>query len=439
MIIDEKSLSDVQRLHHLFSCLKGNALTTIKHLTVTSENFTVAWNLLASNFKSERRLINSYLNRLFTLPNVTTKSATELRALQSKLIATIAALKNLSRPVDHWSDIFVYLVTQKLDKSTREAWEIKLGTTVAYPTFTELSKFLESRIRALDALAPSAPNSDKDKQGDKSTAKPKQKAITSHAANATKLTCPVCDANYLLYLCPAFIEKTPTQRYETIRKFKRCLNCLSLKHPVKECPSTRSCRECQKKHHKLLHFADASKPASQTASSLASTTTSTPSTDVSSHFVTKAISACHIILATARVRVYSPHGRCQWARALIDQGSASSFITENLVQTLRLPKIHTTVKVTGIGDTRTSVRYAAHLTISPNNANVPVYTTTALILKSLTRYISHRIDMQNQWWHLNGLTLADPDPAGSNSIEIIIGADLFGSLILEGIRQGCHQ
>jgi len=101
MIIDKKSLSDVQRLHHLFSCLKGEALTTIEHLTVTSENFTVAWNILASNFENERRLINSYLNRLFTLPNVTTKSATELRALQSKLTATIAALKNLSRPVDH--------------------------------------------------------------------------------------------------------------------------------------------------------------------------------------------------------------------------------------------------------------------------------------------------------------------------------------------------
>ncbi|KYM96858.1 PREDICTED: uncharacterized protein LOC108778993 [Cyphomyrmex costatus] len=122
--------------------------------------------------------------------------------------------------------------------------------------------------------------------------------------------------------------------------------------------------------------------------------------------------------------------------ALIDQGSASSFVTENLVQSLRLPKLNTAVKVIGIGETQTSVRHAAHLTITPSNADAPVYTTTALILKSLTRYLPNRLDIQMQWSHLNGLSIADPDPAGSDPIEIIIGADLFGSFILYGVRKG---
>ncbi|XP_029161713.1 uncharacterized protein LOC114933355 [Nylanderia fulva] len=130
------------------------------------------------------------------------------------------------------------------------------------------------------------------------------------------------------------------------------------------------------------------------------------------------------------------HGRFQWARALIDQGSVSSFITENLVQSLRLPKLNTAVRVTGIGETQTSVRHAVHLTITPSNADTPVYRTTALILKSLTRYLPNRLDIPEQWPHLNGLSLADPDPAGSDPIEIIIGADLFGSLILDGVRKG---
>lgn len=261
LIIEEKSLSNVQKLHHLFSCLKGEALTAIEHLTVTSDNFPVAWKTLSTNFENKRRLINAYIHRLFTLPNVTAKSVTELRALQSKLSAAIAALKNLSRPVEHWSDIFVYLVTQKLDKSTREAWELKLGKTVAYPSFNEISEFLEARIRALDALVPNEPTSDK--QSDKSNTKSKQRAIPSHTTNATKLSCPVCDSNHLLYQCSAFLTKTPTQRYEIIRNGKRCLNCLSSKHQAKECTSAHSCKECQKKHHTLLHFNDVPKPAVQ--------------------------------------------------------------------------------------------------------------------------------------------------------------------------------
>ncbi|XP_029178147.1 uncharacterized protein LOC114945957 [Nylanderia fulva] len=205
MIIEEKSLSNVQKLHHLFSCLKGEALTAIKHLTITSDNFAVAWTILSSNFENERRLINSYIHRLFTLPNVTAKSATELRALQSKLTAAIAALKNLSRPVEHWSDIFVYIITQRLDKSSREAWELKLGKTTVYPTFDEISAFLDSRIRALNALVPIA--STLDKQSDKSNAKLKQRAVTLHTTSATKLSCPVCESNHLLYQCTAFLGK----------------------------------------------------------------------------------------------------------------------------------------------------------------------------------------------------------------------------------------
>ncbi|XP_011858859.1 PREDICTED: uncharacterized protein LOC105556383 [Vollenhovia emeryi] len=433
MIIEEKSLSIVQKLHHLFSCLKGDALTAIEHLTVTSDNFKVAWTTLSSNFENERRLINAYIHRLFTLPNVTAKSATELRALQNQLTAAIAALKNLSRPVDRWSDIFVYLATQKLDKSSREAWEIKLGKTLAYPTFAEISAFLDSRIRALDALVPIAPTSDK--QSDKSTAKSKHRATASHTTSATKLPCPVCDSNHLLYQCSAFLAKTPTQRYEIIRNGKRCLNCLSSKHQAKECTSTRSCKECHKKHHTLLHFSDAPKSAVHASPLPAATTPIASTTDISSHIVAKARPAHQILLATARVRVHSTHGRSQWARALIDQGSATSFITENLVQSLR-PKLKTAVKVTGIGETQTSVRHAANLTITPSNADAPVYSTPALILRSLTQYSPNRLDIQTQWPHLTGLTLADPDPAGSDSIEIIIGADLFGSLILDGLRKG---
>jgi len=100
MIIDEASLSNVQKLHHLFSSLRGVALTAIEHLTVTSDNFPVAWTILSSNFENERRLINAYIHRLFTLPNVTMKSAHELRALREKANSAIAALRNLDRPVD---------------------------------------------------------------------------------------------------------------------------------------------------------------------------------------------------------------------------------------------------------------------------------------------------------------------------------------------------
>lgn len=129
MIISEACLSNVQRLHHLFSCLKGDASAAIDHLAVTSENFIVAWEMLSSRYENKRRLISTHLNKLFTLPTVTAKSAQELKALRDRLNSAITALKNLKRPVDQWSDILVFLLTQKFDKFSREAWELKLGAS----------------------------------------------------------------------------------------------------------------------------------------------------------------------------------------------------------------------------------------------------------------------------------------------------------------------
>lgn len=229
----ESSLSNVQRLHHLFSCLKGETSAAVEHIQLTSDNFTVAWQILSSRYENKRRLINTHLNKLFTLLSVNQKSAQDLRTLRDTVNSAIAALKNLEHPVQQWSDILVFLVTQKLDKSSREAWEIKVGNTMEYPAYIDLDAFLEPRIRALDSILPLAT----DKATDSAAkTKSKLKAITSHNATATKVSCPVCAAQHLLYQCSEFSDKTPVQRSELVRKFKRCINCFSLKHQAKDCP-----------------------------------------------------------------------------------------------------------------------------------------------------------------------------------------------------------
>lgn len=143
-----------------------------------------------------------------------------------------------------------------------------------------------------------------------------------------------------------------------------------------------------------------------------------------------------ILLATARVRVYSVHGRFARIRALIDQGSVALLITKNLAQRLRTPRYRNAVCVTGIGETQTAVRQAAKITVTPIGSDSPAVSTTALILKSLTRYVSNQCGSAYKWPHLDDLPLADPDPMAPDPIDLIIGADLYGALILDGVRKG---
>lgn len=133
-----------------------------------------------------------------------------------------------------------------------------------------------------------------------------------------------------------------------------------------------------------------------------------------------------MLLATARIRVYSPQGRFAHARALIDQGSAATLISENLAQLLRLPRIKQNICVTGIGEAQSYARHTACIRVNPADWAEPAYSTTAIVLHSLTRYAPQCIFRTKNWPHVADLTLADSDPMSAESIDIIIGADLYG-------------
>ena len=62
------------------------------------------------------------------------------RSLQTN--KAIQALNNLGCATEHWNDYLVFLIAQKLDKSSRKAWELKLGDTVDYSRTWSISRIL---------------------------------------------------------------------------------------------------------------------------------------------------------------------------------------------------------------------------------------------------------------------------------------------------------
>ncbi|XP_071568475.1 uncharacterized protein [Temnothorax nylanderi] len=143
-----------------------------------------------------------------------------------------------------------------------------------------------------------------------------------------------------------------------------------------------------------------------------------------------------VLLATARVRVYSPQGRFVYVRALLDQGSVATLISENIAQRLRLAKVKQTTRITGIGESQSLSHSAAHICVTASFGDKPAFSTTAYIVTSLSKYAPNRVQSTSQWAHISELTLADRNPMSSDPIDVIIGADLYGLLILDGVRKG---
>ena len=119
-------------------------------------------------------------------------SLAALKFIRNILTERIAALENLGRfqsltvapenrnQLDGVSEMSVFLVSSKLDANTRLAWELQLGNTTEYPHFPILLKFIDSRIRAMEAVQRNDEN------------EPKFGPVRSHVVSDGN-RCPLCD------------------------------------------------------------------------------------------------------------------------------------------------------------------------------------------------------------------------------------------------------
>lgn len=62
------------------------------------------------------------------------------------------------------------------------------------------------------------------------------------------------------------------------------------------------------------------------------------------------------------------------------------------------------------------------------------YSTAAVILNTLTSYTPTRVANIDDLLHLADLSWVDPDPTSSDTIQMIIGADLYHDLTLDERR-----
>ncbi|XP_070170737.1 uncharacterized protein [Polyergus mexicanus] len=116
----------------------------------------------------------------------------------------------------------------------------------------------------------------------------------------------------------------------------------------------------------------------------------------------------NVLLATAWVILRTIEGRKFKVRALLDQGSAVSFISESLCQTMHTKRSRASLHVQCFGER---------------------YSGVAKSQVSLT--------LESYYWpHLRKLSLADPDPFSNHPIHLLIGSDLYGSLLKQKVKHG---
>ena len=62
---------------------------------------------------------------------------------------------------------------------------------------------------------------------------------------------------------------------------------------------------------------------------------------------------------------------------------------------------------------------------------------SAIVVPHVTQHLPVQpVHLKSSWSHLSGLRLADPDFSWPGKIDILLGVDLYASVILQGRRSG---
>ncbi|KAI5638044.1 putative peptidase (DUF1758) domain-containing protein [Phthorimaea operculella] len=391
-------------------------------------------------------------------------SAKSLRFLIDHVSKHLRALKTLGEPTESWDTLIIHLISAKLDSSTSFKWEEHKCSIKGSPKLQDFFKFLKGRAdifeslqnnkterqvntKSNNSLYSSQPNnknakfsynsnpiSTNEKSQPKYFApeKPLTKCFAVMASNASSLACVLCNGSHRLYDCASFLAKSVEDRTAEAMRLKLCLVCLRSGHTSRQCKlGTCPISDCQSRHNRLLH-----KDSSVTANTSNVNTTTTYETEFAQESETEDSSVTMTVyanknnlLSTALVKVYNPNSNeYTTVRALLDAGSQSCLISEDLKNKLQLVPQATRVGIVGIGNVKSShATQRCNLKIISHN-NKYETELECLVVPCVSTVPNRTFDVE----HLKiptDLKLADPNFNVAAPADILIGVDVFWNLI----------
>ncbi|GBN29372.1 hypothetical protein AVEN_57692-1, partial [Araneus ventricosus] len=432
LINDNPNLTENQKCYYLRSCLRNEA----KSIETSEDNYQSLLKALEERFENKRIIVDTHIKNIINHEKIVHESAKDLRKLLDNIHKNLRALKVLKYDRNDLSNVLlINIILQKLDRETRKQFELSLVDNEV-PDFNEFLEFLERRYQILNAIGRNVPF--KSKHSDAHEQMNKTKSLFVKSSNFSK-SCILCkDDSHSLHKCDQFLHLSPQKRYETVRENHLCLNCLGF-HKVTQCKSKHSCFHCKARHHSLLHrpqlhiVNDDSSPTLNTSSTPADATPDTSSlsnaSPLTSCFVTQ---KKRVILATSFVYVLDKSGSIRKGRALLDSGSMCNLMASDFANTLGLKKEKINIPVSGISDTAFNAKRKSTGTILNSDGSFSA-TLDFLVIPKITDLMpSTSIDLE-EIKIPSYVKLADPNFYSPAKVDLLIGAELFFS-ILKGNR-----
>ncbi|XP_025407331.1 uncharacterized protein LOC112681281 [Sipha flava] len=442
MVDMRTNISTIDKFYYLIGCLRENALDAISGIPISGDNYELAWSTLTARFDRPRLVAHSLINKLLSAPKASSESLVELNNFLVMFDEGVSVLESMRIP--NLGDFFLFSVASRcLPAQSIKLFETQLGD--GFPTMRELLTFIKSRINVLECvprdLIQKSTKAVPQKRSPFASVgfsnfkqKPHSSFVTNMTASKPTDTCKVCKGSHNVSTCRKFGTWTAAARHKWVRDNKFCFRCLRGGHWAPDCKSIVPCDKCTRRHHPLLHPDDTVNSDTRdnpTAHGQQTQNDHDPQTSLVGHGDQNAHS---VILGTALVHIRDCGGTLHTVRALVDSASQISAITAACSSRLGLPVTRWTAPVSGLSGTSVqNVQGLVKCHVQPKFAVEPVLKFDAWVFPTITSNMPGQLIAETIQKKYSNLALADPSFTVPNTVDLLLGADLFAR-VMDGKR-----
>ena len=269
--IDTAPVTVEYKLLQMPQYLAGEALYAIDSLGHSAPAYEAAKERLERKFGGKRRQVLIYFEDLGNFPKIRDGNAKDLEQFADLLDSAVISLHEAGKHTE-LGDGFLYVTLQrKLPQSmlaSYHCWVYENNISESVITLkTRVVQESEFQTIANETIhgftCPSADIQTKryiSNYDESRTFFGETGAIWSLQK---QILCRLCGANYCIWQCQKYLQKSVPERWNFAKQFRLCYRCLMEGHLGKLCPKSRQCgqNECQKLHHPLLHKTDNLSPS----------------------------------------------------------------------------------------------------------------------------------------------------------------------------------
>lgn len=404
--VNRTRLSDLEKLILLKQKLYKDALREVMALEDSNANYLEAWNILDANFLNERMLVEELFTPLFKLKTISENNyIDELKHVLS-IYTTIEANERSIGITDHkllYQLVLIQLVFHKLPGNLRGKMVERLPDERMNFTYENFKMYLKKEIaRKLNELnikkTSSLESGNKDEQKKKANNNKPGKISTflsNENSTVQNKKCLLCQKNNH-YTQDCLLLSKSRERTKLLKKNYLCVYCSRHKWSAdKKCSKLGQlkCNICFGGHDTKCHDPTIHRNKSQQVN------TNIAVNDISSTKLPTALVNLINTKSEARIEV----------KAIIDNCSQASYITNQVAKNLQLKRSKVHVEVLGLQGTTTGV-VTEKVTIEILLRNQKVLSFDALVIDKighepsqspkLPLFITKKYDLANPNCHL---------------------------------------